>query len=77
MSRKTEVFLCPKCGVETHHVVVLVRKKSTFEGDKNRGKKEFITGFLKSAVFGAFLASMDDFSRHLICENCGNKTIQD
>ncbi|HDM8170989.1 TPA: hypothetical protein P0E23_003622 [Vibrio harveyi] len=77
MSRKTEVFLCPKCGVETHHVVVLVRKKSAFEGDKNRGKKEFITGFLKSAVFGAFLASMDDFSRHLICENCGNKIIQD
>ncbi|EKM19575.1 hypothetical protein VCHENC01_4808 [Vibrio harveyi] len=57
--------------------MVLVRKKSAFEGDKNRGKKEFITGFLKSAVFGAFLASMDDFSRHLICENCGNKTIQD
>ncbi len=47
MSRKTEVFLCPKCGVETHHVVVLVRKKSAFEGDKNRGKKEFITGFSK------------------------------
>ncbi|MFZ3530169.1 hypothetical protein LCA30_13505 [Vibrio harveyi] len=77
MSRKTEVFLCPKCRVETHHVVVLVRKKSAFEGDKNRRKKEFITGFLKSAVFGAFLASMDDFSHHLICENCGNKTIQD
>ncbi|MCZ5986269.1 hypothetical protein [Vibrio parahaemolyticus] len=46
------------------------------EGDKNRNKKEFIAGFLKSVVFGAFLASMDEFERHLICENCGHKTIQ-
>lgn len=53
MSNKTEVLMCPTCGVETHHVVVLVRKKSGFEGDKNRNKKEFITGFLKSVVFGA------------------------
>ncbi|MGR2669392.1 hypothetical protein [Vibrio campbellii] len=77
MSNKTEVVMCPSCGLETHHVVVWVRKKSAFEGDKNRSKKEFISGFLKSTVFGAFLASMDDFSRHLICENCGNKIIQD
>lgn len=34
MSNKTEVLMCPTCGVETHHVVVLVRKKSGFEGDK-------------------------------------------
>lgn len=53
MSNKTEVLMCPTCGVETHHVVVLVRKKSGFEGDKNRNKKEFIAGFLKSVVFGA------------------------
>ncbi|HIF6190021.1 TPA: hypothetical protein ACX3IO_000066 [Vibrio parahaemolyticus] len=76
MSNKTEVLMCPTCGVERHHVVVLVRKKSGFEGDKNRKKKEFIAGFLKSVVFGAFLASMDEFERHLICENCGHKTIQ-
>ncbi len=57
MSNMTEVLMCPTCGVETHHVVVLVRKKSGFEGDKNRKKKEFIAGFLKSVVFGAFLAS--------------------
>ncbi|TON88836.1 hypothetical protein CGH21_09710, partial [Vibrio parahaemolyticus] len=57
MSNKTEVLMCPTCGVETHHVVVLVRKKSGYEGDKNRNKKEFIAGFLKSVVFGAFLAS--------------------
>ena len=63
MSNKTEVLMCPTCGVETHHVVVLVRKKSGFEGDKNRNKKEFIAGFLKSVVFGAFLASMDEFER--------------
>ncbi|TON16931.1 hypothetical protein CGH64_12725, partial [Vibrio parahaemolyticus] len=24
MSNKTEVLMCPTCGVETHHVVVLV-----------------------------------------------------
>ncbi|MFB1095314.1 hypothetical protein ACEWH9_14240 [Vibrio diabolicus] len=76
MSNKTEVLMCPTCGVETHHVVVLVRKKSGFEGDKNRNKKEFIAGFLKSVVFGAFLASMDEFERHLICEQ-NHSTVTD
>ncbi len=47
MSRKTEVFLCPKCRVETHHVVVLVRKKSAFEGDKTAGRKSSLLGFSK------------------------------
>ncbi len=50
MSNKTEVLMCPTCGVETHHVVVLVRKKSGYEGDKNRNKKEFIAGFLKFRI---------------------------
>ena len=31
MFKETEVVICPSCGVETHHVVVLVRKKSAFE----------------------------------------------
>ncbi len=76
MSNKTQVIMCPSCGVETHHVVVLVRKKSAFEGDKNRSKKEFISGFLKSTVFGAFLASMDDFSRHLSAKTAEIKSFK-
>ncbi|GAK22325.1 hypothetical protein JCM19052_2917 [Vibrio sp. JCM 19052] len=76
MSKKTEVVMCPSCGVETHHVVVLVRKKSAFEGDKNRSKKEFISGFLKSTVFGAFLASMDEFSRHLSAKTAATRSFK-
>ncbi len=54
MSNKTEVVMCPSCGVETHHVVVLIRKKSAFEGDKNRSKKEFIVWFSKKHSIWCF-----------------------
>jgi hypothetical protein len=38
---------------------------------------DFLTGLIKSAAVGAFEASMDDFSRHSICEQCGKKTVND
>lgn len=43
----------------------------------NRKLKEFISGFIKGWALGPFIASMDEFSRHLVCENCGEKTIED
>ncbi|MCG6201641.1 hypothetical protein [Psychromonas antarctica] len=77
MSAQTERCFCKSCGVETCHIVVLVRKPSAFSGSKNRKRKEFITGFIKSFFFGPFLTAMDDFSRHLICEICGTKIIEE
>ncbi|MDF2154575.1 hypothetical protein [Vibrio sp. CAU 1672] len=77
MSQKKEVHFCPSCGVETQHIVVLVRKPTGFENASNRKFKEFVAGAIKAWFVGPFIASMDDFSRHLICENCGRKFIEE
>ncbi len=77
MSDQTEMCFCKSCRVETLHIVVLVRKASAFENAKNRKRKEFIAGFIKSLFVGPFLASMDDFSRHIICEKCGTTIIEE
>lgn len=77
MSSKIEVYFCSSCAVETNHVLVLVRKTSRFKHSKNRKSKEFITGLINGWAVGSFLASMDEFSRHLICENCGTKIVED
>lgn len=62
--------------METHHVVILVRKQSAFKGAKNQKLKEFIAGAIKGWALGAFVASMDEFERHLVCEKCGKKTVE-
>lgn len=77
MANQTEVHFCHSCNIETHHVLILVRKPSGFENASNRKLKEFVTGFIKSWWLGSFIAAMDEFSRHLICENCGEKIIDD
>lgn len=77
MSNNTEQCFCKSCATRTCHILVLVRKPSPFKGAKNRSRKEFIAGLIKGWFLGAFVASMDDFSRHLICEKCGTKTIDD
>ncbi|EKY4203055.1 hypothetical protein RCQ54_002090 [Vibrio alginolyticus] len=76
MSHKTEVRYCSDCGTDTHHVVVLVRKPSAFKGAKNQKFKEFIAGAIKGWTLGAFVASMDEFERHLVCVKCGKKTVE-
>ncbi|GGA71021.1 hypothetical protein GCM10011369_10930 [Neiella marina] len=68
---------CQPCNQETSHVVVLVRKESAFAGDEKQSTKEFIAGLIKGWAVGPFLAEMDDFERHLICECCGQKTVED
>ena len=77
MSGQTEMCFCKSCRVETLHVVVLVRKPSCFENSKDRERKEFIAGFIKAWFVGPLLASMDEFSRHVICEKCGTTIIEE
>ncbi len=77
MSTPTEVHFCQHCGKETTNILVLIRKKSPFENSTHRKLKEFIAGFIKSWWFGPFLTAMDEFSRHLICEQCGNTIIDE
>lgn len=74
MTTQTEVCFCESCGIDTVHILVLVRKPSGF---KNSKKKEFIAGVIKGWFLGPFIASMDEFSRHLICEKCGTTIIED
>ncbi len=47
MSNKTEVLMCPTCGVETHHVVVLVRKKVVLKVIKIAKRKSSSLAFSK------------------------------
>jgi len=77
MSNNTELCFCKSCAARTCHILVLVRKPSPFKDAKNRNRKEFIAGLIKGWFLGAFVASMDELSRHLICEKCGTKTIDD
>lgn len=77
MSHQTETHYCSACDADTSHVLVLVRKESPFKEAKNRKTKEFLAGVLKGWALGPFIASMDEFERHLICEKCGNKIIED
>ncbi|MFC7418494.1 hypothetical protein ACFQNF_01195 [Iodobacter arcticus] len=77
MQHISEIRHCSVCGVDTNHVVVLVRKTNPFKGEQHSKFKEFLHGAIKSWFLGAFIASMDEFSRHRICEKCGNKVIED
>jgi ATP-dependent exoDNAse (exonuclease V) beta subunit len=72
MLTNEEVHYCSQCSIETKHIVVLVRDEAA-----NSKIKDFLKGFVKSISVGAFEASMDDFSRHSICEKCGKKTVND
>ncbi len=47
MSNRTEVLMCPTCGVETHHVVVLVRKKVVLKVIKIAKRKSSSLAFSK------------------------------
>ncbi|NOH95797.1 hypothetical protein [Vibrio sp. 99-70-13A1] len=72
MLKSEEIHYCSQCSIKTKHIVILVRDEP--EKSKTTG---FLKGFVKSLFVGAFEASMDDFSRHSICEQCGKKTVND
>ena len=77
MNEKNELCFCKVCAKETQHVLVLVRKENVFNDAKNSKKKNFIVGLIKGFFLGPFVASMDEFSRHLICKQCGDKIIEE
>lgn len=77
MISSTETYYCPCCKHDMPHIVVLVRKESPFKNDKHQKRKEFLSGLLQGMLFGAFMSSMDQFSRHIICSECGRKFIED
>ena len=70
-------YQCKTCEVETQHFVLYIKNPTGFENDKNRNFKEFIYYLIKGWIFGAFLTSMDSVNRHLFCEICGAKTIEE
>lgn len=72
-----EKRFCPSCQRETSHVVVLVDKSFGKQPTSEQKRKEFIKDFITGWAAGPFLANMDRFERHVICESCGNKVIDE
>ena len=73
----TEKRFCPHCQRETNHVVVLVDKSFGKQPTPEQKRKAFIKDFITGWAAGPFLANMDRFERHVICEHCGNKVIDE
>ncbi|WP_252353664.1 hypothetical protein [Aeromonas jandaei] len=73
----TEQRYCSSCQRETNHVVVLVDKSFGQQLTPEQKRKAFIKDFITGWAAGPFLANMDRFERHVICENCGNKVIDE
>ncbi|MFQ1827572.1 hypothetical protein ACK38R_16030 [Aeromonas veronii] len=73
----TEQRFCSSCQRETNHVVVLVDKSFGQQLTPEQKRKAFIKDFITGWAAGPFLANMDRFERHAICENCGNKVIDE
>ncbi|MFV8452305.1 hypothetical protein ACNO65_19925 [Vibrio campbellii] len=76
MLHQIDKYQCSACNLKSKHITVLIRNPSPFAGVKHQKRKEFIAGLIKGWAVGPFLASIDEFSRHTICENCGIKTIE-
>ncbi|HHQ4783026.1 hypothetical protein [Aeromonas veronii] len=77
MLSSTEQRYCPSCQRETNHVVVLVDKSYGKEVKPEQKRTAFIKDVITGWAAGPFLANMDRFERHAICENCGNKVIDE
>ncbi|MFQ2014541.1 hypothetical protein ACK336_15045 [Aeromonas veronii] len=73
----TEQRVCPSCQRETNHVVVLVDKSFGQQLTPAQKRKAFIKDFITGWAAGPFLANMERFERHAICEHCGNKVIDE
>ncbi len=77
MLSSTEKRFCPHCQRETNHVVVLVDKSFGKQPTPEQKRTAFIKDFITGWAAGPFLANMDRFERHAICENCGKKVIDE
>lgn len=76
MISSKEVRFCSDCEEDTNHAVILIRKKSPFINEPNGPFKEFLSGFLSGTFLGGFVASMNEFDRHVICNGCGKKIVE-
>ena len=77
MLTSTERRFCPSCQRDTHHVVVLVDKSHGKPPIPEQRRKAFIKDVITGWAAGPFLANMDRFERHIICEACGAKVIEE
>lgn len=77
MLASTEKRFCSSCQRETNHVVVLVDKSFGQQLTPEQKRKALIKDFITGWAAGPFLANMDRFERHAICENCGKKVIDE
>ncbi|VXA87573.1 conserved hypothetical protein [Aeromonas veronii] len=77
MLSSTEQRVCSSCQRETNHVVVLVDKSYGKEVKPEQKRTAFIKDFITGWAAGPFLANMDRFERHAICENFGKKVIDE
>lgn len=79
-SEKSEIHLCNKCGVKTHHLVVLVPRDHSQDIMPKEPRKAFWRAFRASTItnwaFGETLAYQTTHVRHLICEHCGEKFLE-
>ncbi|MFB2862903.1 hypothetical protein [Aeromonas sp. MdU4] len=77
MLTATEMRFCATCQRDTNHIVVLVDKSYGKQVKPEQRRKEFFKDFVTGWAAGPFLANMDRFARHSICENCGTKVIDE
>ena len=77
MSHPTVMRFCSCCGEKTNHIVVPVKKTSCFEHSTHRRFKESVGAVINFLIFGPFYMLVSKFSKHMICERCGDKVIED
>lgn len=77
MSYESTMRFCEKCGCKTTHIVVPVKKPSCFEHSTHRRFKESVGAVINYLIFGPFYMLVSKFSKHMICERCGDKVIED
>lgn len=69
--------LLPELSARDQPCLVLVDKSYGKEVKPEQKRTAFIKDFITGWAAGPFLANMDRFERHAICENCGNKVIDE
>lgn len=77
MSNQSTMRYCATCGTKTHHIIVPVKKPSCFEHSTHRRLKESLGALVNYLIFGPFYMLVSKFSKHIICERCGDTVIED
>lgn len=66
---------CPACNMETSHIQLLLQKPSEYGTSKKEQVKAFVSGFISGSA-SPVLASLELLDRHLICEKCGVRRVE-